>query len=313
MTSPAPTHPILVTGATGRHGATGEHVVRRLREEGHAVRVLARTLSERTDKLVELGAQVVVGDLQDRRTLVLALADVDLAYFTYPIAAGVISAAANYAEAVREVGRHPRTVVMSMGPSHPEHLSDRGRDQWIAEQVLHWAGLDLNILRVTAAFHPNLAVLHGRSIRRDGVIRNSFGSGAVPWINGDDAGEVGVAALLHPERFDAPVSYVPGPEEFNHAQIAALLTEVVGRPIRFEPITRDQWRKDLVDLSALEGEDVVNPEMAGHISAVGQTIDEKGPTRMADAATLRRLIGRDPVLLRDYLQQNIALFQPESN
>ncbi len=42
---------ILVTGATGRHGSTGAHVARRLREEGRPVRILARTLSERTDAL----------------------------------------------------------------------------------------------------------------------------------------------------------------------------------------------------------------------------------------------------------------------
>jgi uncharacterized protein YbjT (DUF2867 family) len=35
--------PILVTGATGRHGSTGAHVARRLREEGRPVRILART------------------------------------------------------------------------------------------------------------------------------------------------------------------------------------------------------------------------------------------------------------------------------
>jgi hypothetical protein len=67
---------------TGRHGSTGEHVARRLREEGKPVRILARTLSERTETLAALGAEVVIGDLHDRRSLVTALADVDQAYFT---------------------------------------------------------------------------------------------------------------------------------------------------------------------------------------------------------------------------------------
>nr|WP_194945784.1 hypothetical protein [Mycolicibacterium malmesburyense]CRL68031.1 trans-2-enoyl-CoA reductase [Mycolicibacterium malmesburyense] len=34
---------------------------------------------ERTDRLTELGAEVVIGELHDRRTLLPALADVDLA------------------------------------------------------------------------------------------------------------------------------------------------------------------------------------------------------------------------------------------
>jgi uncharacterized protein YbjT (DUF2867 family) len=141
MTSEVATNPVLVIGATGRHGKTGEYVVRRLRNEGRTVRVLARERSERTDQLIELGADVVVGDLHRRQSLVPALADVDLAYFTYPIAAGVVSAAACYPAAVLEVGRNPRTVVMSMGPAHPSHPSDLGKDQWLAEQVMTWLHL----------------------------------------------------------------------------------------------------------------------------------------------------------------------------
>ncbi|WP_238396796.1 NmrA family NAD(P)-binding protein [Mycolicibacterium sp. CBMA 234] len=128
-------NPVLVTGATGRHGNTGEHVVRRLHEEGHHVRVLARELSERTELLQSLGAEVVIGDLHQRRTLIGALADVDLAYFTYPVAPGVVPAAANFAAAAREVGRRPRVVVMSMGAAQPDHPSELGRNQWLAEEV----------------------------------------------------------------------------------------------------------------------------------------------------------------------------------
>src|ERR1700743_2630335 len=76
MSGSAP--PILVTGATGRHGSTGAHVARRLCEEGRPVRILARTRSERTDALSELGAEVVIGDLHDRRSLVATLNDVNL-------------------------------------------------------------------------------------------------------------------------------------------------------------------------------------------------------------------------------------------
>ncbi|USX54403.1 NmrA family NAD(P)-binding protein [Lentzea sp. HUAS12] len=126
---------ILVTGATGRHGGTGAHVVRRLREEGRDVRVLARSRGDRTEALEAIGAEVVIGDLQDRRGIVPALEGVAQAYFTYPIDAGVIGAAANFAAAVRESGASPRTVVMSMGPAHPGHPSGRGRDQWLAEEV----------------------------------------------------------------------------------------------------------------------------------------------------------------------------------
>src|SRR5206468_5485905 len=85
MTSSDTTSPILITGATGRHGGTGAHLARRLREAGRSVRALVRRLDERTAPLQALGAEIVVGDLHDRVSLVPALEGVGLAYFTYPV------------------------------------------------------------------------------------------------------------------------------------------------------------------------------------------------------------------------------------
>lgn len=302
---------ILVTGATGRHGNTGEYLVRRLLEEGRAVRVLARTPGERTDRLAGLGADVVVGDLQDRRSLLPALADVDDVYFTYPIAAGVVTAAANYAAAVREVGRNPRTVVMSMGPAQPDHPSALGRAQWLAEEVMDWAGLQLLILRVTALFHENLLVLHSRSVRQHRIIRNSFGSTPMAWISGRDAAELGVAALLHPERFSSSIVYPAGSEQFSHAEIAALLSDLLGSSVRFEAVTGDQWRDELISLAGMEGETVINPAMAQHISSIGHAVAHGAPHRAADAEALRALTGREPVGLREFLQAHRSDFEPD--
>ena len=298
--------PILVTGATGRHGSTGAHVARRLREEGRPVRILARTLSERTDALAGLGAEVVIGDLHDRRGLVTALTDVELAYFTYPVEAGVVPAAANYTAAVRETGRAIRTVVMSMGPAHPLHPSDLGRAQWLAEEVMTWGGLDVLILRVGATFHQNLIALHGDSIRRENLLRNSFGDGQVGWINGSDAGELAVAALLRPSTFDGPVCYPTGSELLNHHEIAEILTQELGRPITFEPISPDQWRDELVRVAEDHPGGVVNPAMAGHIANVGAAVAARGAPP-ADCTQLSRLINRTPVSLREFVRANRAV------
>ncbi|KUI22272.1 NmrA family NAD(P)-binding protein [Mycobacterium sp. GA-2829] len=306
-----PTSPILVIGATGRHGNTGEYLVRRLREEGRAVRVLARTHSERTQRIEELGAEVILGDLHDRRSLLPALADVDLVYFAYPIAAGVVDAAANYAAAVREVGRLPRTVVMSMGPAQKDHPSDLGKAQWLAEQIMEWAGLELQILRVSALFHQNLQVLHALSIRREQRFRNSFGSVKMAWISGQDAAELGVVALLDPGRFTKSVVWPQGSELLSHYDIAEMLTDVLGATVTFDPVTKDQWRQELVDLASQDGETVVNEAMAQHISSIGHAVSVQGAASLpADPDALRALIGREPISLRDYLSTRREEFAP---
>src|SRR5881392_1247684 len=60
MTSSDTTSPILITGATGRHGGTGTYLARRLREAGRSVRALVRRLDERTAPLQALGAEIPV-------------------------------------------------------------------------------------------------------------------------------------------------------------------------------------------------------------------------------------------------------------
>lgn len=64
---------ILVTGATGK---VGSRFVPRLLAKGYQVRILARNM-EKASALVELGAEVVIGDLNDATTLPPAVKDID--------------------------------------------------------------------------------------------------------------------------------------------------------------------------------------------------------------------------------------------
>jgi uncharacterized protein YbjT (DUF2867 family) len=309
MQTTSPFQPVLVTGATGHHGGTGTYLVRRLIEEGMPVRVLARRLSSRTEALEELGAKVVVGDLHDRASLATALDEVDVAYFAYPIAGGIVPAAAAYAAAVRQVGRHPYTVVMSMGPAHPDHPSELGQAQWLAEEIMQWAGLDLLILRIAAAFHENIPVLHSDAART-GVIRNSFGERPVAWINAQDAAELAAVALLHPERFaDATIHYPPGTEDLSYHKVADILSNVLGARVRFEPVPRDVWREELATQAKANPGGPVNASMAGHISAVGDLIAQRGMSLASDPSYFKDKTGQAPITLKHAMRAHKEDFQ----
>ncbi len=266
--------PTLITGATGRHGGTGRFVVETLRQQGLPVRALVRTKDERAEALAALGAEIIVGDLNDRRSLKAAFENVERAYFTYPIAAGAVNAAAHFAAAGREAGLK-RVVVMSMGATHPESPSPLGRAQWLAEQIFEWAGFACLHLRIAALFVENLKLLHERDIAEDGVIRNSFGNVALSWITGEDAARLAVAALLHPERFGAESAHTPsGGPQHTHAEIAEALSSRLGREIRHETIPRVEWERRLV---ALSDGGVINADMATHISTLGAAIRQPLP------------------------------------
>jgi hypothetical protein len=65
------------------------------------------TLDERADRLRELGAEVVQGDLLDFPAVSAATVGVSAAYFNYPVAPGLVEATANFVQAASE-GRRAR-------------------------------------------------------------------------------------------------------------------------------------------------------------------------------------------------------------
>jgi hypothetical protein len=74
------------------------------------------------------------------------------------------------------------------------------------------------------------------------------------------------------------------------------------------PETKIGMHTDLLALSRSAGEDVVNAAMAQHISAVGRLVATNGRSLPADPDTLRGLIGREPVTMRDFLRANLDSF-----
>lgn len=295
---------ILVTGATGRHGGTGAHVARRLRQEGHQVRVLARTQDERSAALEAEGFDVRVGDLRDRSTLLPAMEGVSQATFCFPVDSGIVEAAASFISALRKVSPDARVVVMSMMAAQESSPSHLGRAAWLAEEVMASAGAKVCVLRVAALFYENLLVLHRDSIQAQSVIRNCFGDTKMPWISGEDAAELMVSALLYPDRFGGQsVCYPRGEVVLSHKQIAEILSEELGRTISYEAISADQWHKELVDLSR-RGHRVLNQDMAKHISALGAAFSARSKEQaQVVPGALSEVIKRDPMPFRDFVRQ----------
>ncbi|WP_280431237.1 NmrA family NAD(P)-binding protein [Nocardia brasiliensis] len=294
----------LVIGAGGRHGGTGSHVVRRLREHEHAVRVLVRVVDERAQRLRALGAHIVVGDLLDHRTLDAAVRDVDAVYFTYPVAPGIVQAAAGLAAAIRRAATSPRVVVMSMAVSASDSPSGLGRAQWVAEEVLSWAGLEPTILRIAALFYENIVLLHAESIRRTGDFANSFGDAAVPWISGRDAADLAVAALTDPIRYPRGATLYPqAATAHSHAEIATLIGAEIGAPVHYTPVSAAQWQREMVDLAPNGTGSPINPAMAQHISAIGATFSRLPSAAPIDPTALAGAIGHPEQTFTEFLRE----------
>jgi uncharacterized protein YbjT (DUF2867 family) len=89
--------PILVTGAAGQVGAVGRSITEILLDRGLKVRAMVRTNDERAEALRARGAEIVVGDLLDLKSIHTAIEGCERVYFGMSITSTYLEAAVNMA------------------------------------------------------------------------------------------------------------------------------------------------------------------------------------------------------------------------
>lgn len=284
--------PILITGATGRQGGTGLAATKELLKRGYAVRTLVRTLDARSEILRKLGAEVVVGDYSNYSSLLAALEGVELAYFCYPVAAGIAEAAGLFAGAGRQQGLK-RIVDLSLATTAVDSPSPQGRAQWVAEQIFEWAGMQGVHLRIAAFFMENITLIDGLGIRTSARIANAFGDRPLSWISGEDVGSIAASLLADPELYKERVLIAGGVERSTFREVASKISAAVDHPIRYEELSPHQWRVELIAAFGTQGE--VNLRGIDHL--IAQSIALRAGPVLPITDHVRELTGRNPTSL----------------
>ncbi|GAA2563822.1 hypothetical protein GCM10010435_39950 [Winogradskya consettensis] len=208
----------LVLGGTGRSGSL---VAKNLRDRGLAVRTAARHDAD------------VVFDWDDPATQRAALTGV---YLVAPVPwvryAAQVSAFLDLAEAA--------------GVRHVTYLSTYRAEQ--APATMDFRAVETELASRTAFTHTilqpgwvmqNFADQHVPII--DGVITVPGGTGAEAFVDAADIAAVAVETLVHPEQHARARYTLTGPEALTFAEVAAIITEVTGRPVRYQDIDRAAW------------------------------------------------------------------------
>lgn len=228
---------VLISGATGD---TGRATVKESLALGLQVRALVRKIDERSDALEKLGAEIVVGDILDLNSLSNAMKGVDAAYFVYPVAPGLIHATANFAQAAKENGVKA-VLNLSQRSANRESTSDSCRDTFLGEEIFNWSGVPVIHLRPTyflewLTYPWQLPFLH------QGILRMPVGTkGTHSPIAAADQARAIAALLKAPEAHIGKTINLSGPKEMNHEQMAAELTEALGRKIVFQDLPIDEY------------------------------------------------------------------------
>ena len=191
----AATDRYLITGATGK---TGARTVELLLERGATVRALVHTRDGRSQRLAELGAEIVQGDLLDFGAVSSAMAGVTGAYFCYPIdPGGLLEATSIFAQAASEAG--VRAVVnMSQISARRDAKSHAAQQHWLSERLLDRTALITTHLRPT--FFAEWLLWQWSRHEDHGVLRLPFGDSRHGPVAGAASGVAPHVARAPPVR-----------------------------------------------------------------------------------------------------------------
>src|SRR3954467_10504145 len=237
--------PVLVTSAAGgRQGKTGRHLSEMLLARGVPVRAFVHKIDERSEHLRALGAEIFEGDFLDIRSVQRAVQGTSSIYFAYPVQDGLLDATAAMAIAAREAGVS-RLVNLVMLQSSPDAPTPRMRQNYLSEQVFDWAGIGAVHIRATV-FYENVHALVRSSLPAQGSVRLPWGreQTVLPLVAAEDVARVAVGLLTSPS-LTAGTAYPMVGTVISLQEIIATFGRVLGKNVRYEEISDEQWRSDV--------------------------------------------------------------------
>ena len=278
---------IAITGAAGQLGRlTAELVLDRAPAD--ELVLVTRHPDELAD-LLAAGATVRHGDFDAPDELPQAFAGVDRLLL---ISADVVGervrqhTAAVAAAAAAGVGHVIYTSIVNAGSELPLVVSHEhaATEHAIRDHGLRWTALRNGLY---AEFQVGAAA---RAAASGKLVHNS-GDGATAYVSRDDCAAAAAAVLTTDGHED--VAYdITGPELFTQAQLAALVSEIVGRPIEAVAIGDDEATQNLVAAG-------LPAEAAAAYASFGTAVREGVLGGVSSA--VRDLTGRDPRSVRDVL------------
>jgi len=230
-----PVQPVLVTGATGR---VGRAVVAQLLAAGVPVRALTR----RPDAAgLPAAVEVVAGDLTVPDSLDAALQGVEAVFLLW-------TAPPDTAPAVVErLASHARRVVFLSSPHktpHPffQQPNPMARFHAHVERLIAAAGLESTIIR-PGMFASNAQFWWAPAIRDGDVVRWPYGAAETAPIDERDIAAV-AARALYEEGHTGGDYVLTGPESLSQAEQVSVIGVALGRQIRFEELSPEEFRRE---------------------------------------------------------------------
>ena len=284
--------PILVTGATGN---VGRELVAQLRAAGRTVRALTRNPQSAN---LPGDVEIVAGDLSAPATLDACLDGIDDVFLVW-----VAPFAAAGATIDRIASRATRVVLLSSPhrTNHPFFQQPNGLRAVHAglEQLIETSGLRWTVLR-PGVFALNCLNWWGPQIASGDVIRWAHANAETAPIHERDIAAA-AARVLCEDGHDGRDYVLTGPEPVTQRQQVEIIGEVVGRPLRFEEISEEAARTEML---AMMPPPIADMLLRAYAAAVDR------PAYLT--STVAELTGTPAASFRRWVRDHVQDFPPRS-
>jgi uncharacterized protein YbjT (DUF2867 family) len=282
---------ILITGATGRvGGATLKHLTNR----GMRVRILLRN-PEKAAALASPGVEIVIGDLAQPRSLEAALKGITSALLVSPLEPHQVELQGNLIDAAQRAGRVHIVKISGLGTALDSAVRS-GR--WHAQTEKHIEDSGLPFTHLRPPFFMQNILRFAPTIRASGEFVGALHQGKVAMIDVDDIAAVAATVLTTPGH-TGKAYLLTGPEALSYQDVAAKLSQVLGRPVAYKDLPQEvlrdrlrasglpEWHVEVqVDFSTALG--------AGHASTITDTVEA--------------VTGKPPKTLEQFIREHRKLF-----
>jgi NAD(P)H dehydrogenase (quinone) len=280
----------------GASGKLGGRTLGYLLERVDPAQVVA--LSRTPDRIPEGGVETRAADFSDPDGLVRAFDGVERLLIISPNASsGRVPQHANAIEAAAKAGVAHIVYTSTTRAGEPGNPGEVVPDHRDTERLLATAGPAFTALRFNIWTETlTLAGIAQRAVA-DGVLPGNAGDGRIGYVTRDDCAAV-AATVLAEGGSEGQLLEITGPEAVTDEDVAAALTEVTGRSVRYAPVGDDELTAWLV--------------AAGTPPVLAETLTDVGVARRGgwlDVVThaAERLTGRRPTSVAEFLAAGPAL------
>jgi uncharacterized protein YbjT (DUF2867 family) len=228
---------ILVTGATG---TVGSETLRQLAAAGLPARALVRN-PQKAAGLLPVEIELVPGDFDDAAALDRAFSGADAALFIAPGDPAYPRWCEAFAAAAQRAGG-TRVVKLSAMQPQPDSPAEILRQHAQTDAMLRASGLPVTLLQPNSFYQNMLG--QAAAIKAEGRFYMAMGEARQSFVDVRDVAAAAVKTLSE-DSHAGQTYHLTGPESLSLNEVAAQLSEVLGREASYVPISSESFRQAL--------------------------------------------------------------------